>query len=213
MIELEKYSGIMLERAASALLKNNFGVVVCKDRVEALYNLKKNIPINAKIGFGGSKTLEQIGFFKEFEPFKYLNILNRNKEGLNHDQKNKIQQEGLTADVFVSSANALSISGELVLIDKWGNRSAAMTYGPKLRIFVIGKNKITSNLELALDRAKNKAAVINNIRFDTKNPCTLSGKCMDCNSENRICGVTTIIHRAIPPQSIIVILIDEDLGF
>ncbi len=213
MIEIEKYTGLLLERVAASLKKNNFSVVICKDRVEALYHLKKNIPLNSKIGFGGSRTLEQIGFFKEFEKFKYPNLLDRNQLDLSLEDKQRIQKEALTADVFVSSANAVSITGEIVFIDKWGNRSAAMTYGPKLRIIVAGRNKITSSLELALDRAQNKAAVINNIRFETKNPCTISGRCQDCNSENRICGVTTIIHRSIPANSIFVLLVDEDLGF
>ena len=95
----------------------------------------------------------------------------------------------------------------------WGNRCGAMTYGPKKKIFIVGRNKITHDLPSAIQRAKDTASVLNNIRFNGNNPCTVSGKCMDCNSKDRICSVTTIIHRCQPPKSILVMLINEDLGF
>jgi hypothetical protein len=176
------------------------------------------------IGFGGSKTLIEIGFFDHFTKQKYTNLLDRNDPELSWEERNLIQIKALSSDFFVCSANAVSSDGKLLLIDKMGNRNAAATYGPKKRIFIAGRNKITVDADIssqgkntlpvkAFDRAKNKASVLNNMRFDTKNPCTIQGYCSDCTGKNRLCSVTTIIERAFPVGSALVMLINEDLGF
>ena len=119
----------------------------------------------------------------------------------------------LLSDVFLCSVNAISQTGDLVLIDKWGNRNAALTFGPKKRIVIAGINKITPNLQTAIDRVKNKASILNNIRFNTQNPCMTIGKCCNCDREERLCSITTIISKSQPIKSIIVFLVKEELGF
>lgn len=212
MPKKDKFKDI-LEKTKISLEKHNFEVINTKNKEEALEKLKEIINKDSIIGFGGSKSLEEIGFFEYFNTSNYPNLIDRNKPDISPEIKNELQKKALTSDFFLSSANGVSRTGELVLIDKWGNRNGAMTFGPKKRIFIIGKNKIKKNLEKAIKRAQDKAGVLNNIRFDTKNPCTKSGKCEDCESTERICCITTIIHRCQPPKSIIVVLVNENLGF
>jgi hypothetical protein len=213
MSEKEKYNDLILEKTVNSLKNSFFDVLRFKNKNEALDHLISLIKNDSVIGFGGSATLEEIGFFEVFTSDKYPNLLDRRKPGLSPEKKLEIQRACLTADFYLCSVNALSQSGEIVMIDKWGNRSGAMTFGPKKRIFIAGVNKIEPDLEHAIYRAKNTSAVLNNIRFDTKNPCTKNGKCMDCGSTDRLCSVTTIIHRCQPPGSILVMLIEEELGF
>ena len=203
----------IIKNTIKSLEKHNCEVIYTDNKEEALNKLKELIDKKSTIGFGGSKSLEEIGFFEYFNTANYPNLIDRNKPDISPEEKSKLQKKALTADFFLSSANGVSQTGELVLIDKWGNRNGAMTFGPNKRIFVIGKNKIKKNLKKAIKRAQDKAAVLNNIRFNTKNPCTKSGKCKDCNSIERICSVTTIINRCQPPKSILVIIVNENLGF
>ena len=105
------------------------------------------------------------------------------------------------------------MSGEMIFIDKNGNRNAAVTYGPKHVYLIVGRNKITDSAASALTRASDVAAVKNNLRFDTGNPCTLVGRCLDCESDSRLCGVTTVLQRCVPEKTKTVILVNEDLGF
>lgn len=204
---------LKIEKTAISLKKNNFAVEICETKQDALNLLTDMIDSNASIGFGGSRSLEEIGFFDVFTPEKYPNFLNRKKKDMTPEEKVTIQHKSLTADYFLASANAISQTGEIIMIDMWGNRNGAMTYGPSKRIFIVGKNKIAQDLNTALERAQDTAAVLNNIRFDTKNPCTTNGKCMDCNSTGRLCNITTIIQKCLPVQSILVLLINEELGF
>ncbi|OHD40294.1 MAG: hypothetical protein A2086_03670 [Spirochaetes bacterium GWD1_27_9] len=212
MTEQETFYNILIQKTIASLTKNFFEVILVNNKEEAMAHLLNLFDKNSVIGTGGSRTLDEIGFFEKITTKDYPNFLDRKKD-LTPEQKSVMQRKALTADFFVSSANGLTKTGELVLLDKWGNRNGAMTYGPIKRVFVIGRNKICPDLQSAIDRTKNKAAVINNIRFDTKTPCTIQGECVDCNSPSRICGVTTIISRCQPPKSILVILVNEDLGF
>ena len=213
MDQKNNINNLMISETIKSLEKHFFKVIYCKNKTEALDKIIDIIDVNSTIGYGGSKTLEEIGFFNKFTTKNYPKILDRRNLENTSEMKKELQNKALTSDYFLCSANAVSQTGELILIDKWGNRNAGMTYGPKNRIFVIGKNKIEPDLHKALDRAKNKASVLNNKRFETKNPCTKADKCMDCDSTERLCSITTIIHRCQSPQSIIIILINEDLGF
>ena len=58
-----------------------------------------------------------------------------------------------TPDVYLSSANGLSETGENVNIDGKCNRVAATLFGPKRCIFVCGVNKLRPDLQSAIERA------------------------------------------------------------
>jgi len=213
MNEKNRLKDLIISKTAQALRKNFFTVHVADSAKDALDYLLKTIPVDSSIGFGGSRTLEEIGFFDEFTKQKYPNLFDRNDKTLSVEQKRLLQLSALGADYFVSSCNAMTKTGELTFIDMWGNRCGGMTYGPKTRIVVASWNKITEDLISALDRQKNTASVLNNIRFDTKNPCTVTGECSDCSSDNRICGITTVLHRSFPKESVHVVIVKEELGF
>jgi len=213
MRELDCYNQILLTKTIENLRKNFFDAYYFFNREEVIKELKGIIQKDAVIGYGGSRTLEQLNFFEYFNKKDYPNLIDRRDSNLSFEQKRELQIKTLSSDIFLCSANAISQSGEFVLIDKWGNRNAALTFGPKKRIVIAGVNKITPDLESAIERAKNRASVLNNIRFNTKNPCVSGGKCFNCNNEERLCSVTTIISKCQPVRSIMVFLINEELGF
>ena len=210
---LNEQRNILLNVAVDRFTKKGFHVEIFETSNEAITWLKNEIKTTDVIGFGGSKTLEQIGFFNVFNKNDYPNFLDRNDTTLTYEQKVDVWRKALTADVFLCSANGVSISGELVLIDKNGNRNAAATFGPKKRIFVIGWNKLQKDFEAAVGYAKNVAAVQNNLRFQTGNPCTKAGKCLNCNTSDGLCFVTTTISNVVPAFPATLLIIKEDLGF
>jgi hypothetical protein len=82
-----------------------------------------------------------------------------------------------------------------------------MIFGPGHVVLVVGANKITDDLNQALLRAKQVAAPMNAIRLKQRTPCTITGNCGECSSEERICRVTTIIEHkpALTPFTVIVV--------
>lgn len=105
------------------------------------------------------------------------------------------------------------MKGELVNRDGFGNRVAAMIFGPQKVIIAAGINKVVKDIEEADERIKLQAAPLNTKRHELPNPCQKTGVCADCESPNRICNITTIIHKCPPLTDIHVVLIGEDLGY
>jgi hypothetical protein len=100
-----------------------------------------------------------------------------------------------------------------VNIDGNGNRVAAITWGPKHVIFVIGMNKVAQDQDAALKRARSTASPTNAARFDIQTPCQLDGQCHDCNSPQSICNYIHFLRNSSKPGRIIVILVGENLGY
>lgn len=82
-------------------------------------------------------------------------------------------------------------------VDGTGNRVAAMLFGPKQVIVVVGINKIVKDLEAAKNRVKELAAPANCVRLNRNTPCTKVGYCMNCDSKDRICNEYVVIKDRI----------------
>ena len=78
---------------------------------------------------------------------------------------------------------------------------------------IFGINKIAENYELALDRARNIAAVKNAIRLKKNTPCVKTGKCMNCKSPERICRGLTVLWEKPKGQDYEIIIVKEELGY
>jgi len=122
-------------------------------------------------------------------------------------------KECLTADVFLTGANAISIDGQMVNIDGGGNRVAAISYGPDSVIVIAGMNKVVNSLEDALTRARTYAAPINKQRFPEITGCSSTGVCTDCKAPGGICNQILTTRLCRPAGRIKFILVGEDLGF
>ena len=163
-----------------------------------------------EIGMGGSVTAAQLGLPEKLEAAG-CTVYAR---GRSWDRKDT--DKGVTAPVYISSANGVAETGELVNIDGTGNRVAATLYGPEKVYFIVGLNKLAPTLEAAIWRARNIASPLNAKRLNRRTPCALSEvmKCYDCQSPERICRGMAI-HMG-PMKGVgetIVVLIDEELGY
>ncbi len=125
-----------------------------------------------------------------------------------------IRDKAVGAHCYILSANALSENGEIINIDGTGNRVAAAIYGPRKVFYIVGVNKITPDLESALYRARSVASPKNAKRLHVNTPCAVKGdKCYHCQSEDKICAVTTITERAPGNTEVCVLLVGQNLGY
>ncbi|MBF0531392.1 MAG: lactate utilization protein, partial [Deltaproteobacteria bacterium] len=123
------------------------------------------------------------------------------------------RKKGLTSQILISSSNALTEDGCLVNVDGFGNRVAAMIFGPDKVILAIGMNKVVTDVPAAMDRLKSISRPWNNKRMGLPNPCTETGFCADCQNQTRICNYFTIIERSFIPGRIVIVLVGQDLGY
>ena len=200
------------EKVVKALEKNNFQAHYAVNRVAAIEKAMSLIPAGATIGVGGSWTLKELGIPEQLAK-KGHTVYDHNIPGLTMEDSLALRRKELLCDVFLSSANAVTLDGQLVNTDGSGNRVAAMSFGPKKVIVIVGVNKIVSDLDAAMERIETVAAPINNKRLDRPNPCTITGMCMDCQGSTRICNITSILHKRPPAIDFHVIVVGEELGF
>ncbi len=159
------------------------------------------------VGMGSSMTIEELGLYEALSQ-KNAIVWHQKTPG---DEARHLERH---VAVYLTSANAISRTGEIVNIDGTGNRVSATIYGPKMVYYIVGKNKIADNRDAAIFRAKNIASPKNAQRLHVKTPCAVRGdRCYDCDSPERICHVTVIFDRAPIRTPSEIVLINEELGF
>ena len=178
------------------------------NREEALKIALELIPEGSEVNMGGCMTAHQIGLFDAMKNGNY-NFVDRDDT----DDRRAAMIAAFNADVFLASANAITEDGIMVNIDGSANRIAALAFGPRKLVHIVGMNKVCADVHDAIKRARNVAAPINAQRFGLSTPCSKTGACGDCKSEDCICCQMLITRFAMDPNRVHVILVNEDLGF
>ena len=171
------------------------------------------IPQGATVFRCGSMSAVGMGLWDSIAALPGVNLIDPYRPELSPEEGMELRRRGLTADVMIASTNAITLDGRLVNLDGMGNRVAAMAFGPKKVILVVGMNKVAPDLESAVARVKHYAAPVNNIRYGLKNPCVETGLCSDCKTPQRICNMWSIIEGHMIKDRIHVKLVGENLGY
>jgi L-lactate utilization protein LutB len=205
-----------LETLKEAFEKNNFAVYLAKTSADAkTLVLDTLLPELAPktVSWGGSLTHIQTGIYAALKERQDITVLDTYDKNLSPEDSYELRRQSLLVDLFITGTNAVTEKGRLVNLDMIGNRVAAITFGPKHVILIIGRNKIVSDVDEAVERIKTYAAPVNVMRLGKKTPCLKTGVCQNCKSPERICNTWTISEKAFPKGRIKVILVNEDLGF
>ena len=171
---------------------------------EAVDYLDRQID-GVSVGFGGSVTVQEMDLY---------NRLASHNDAFWHWTKGTVA-EATAADVFITSANGVAETGEIINIDGTGNRVASTLYGHKKVYFIIGVNKIAPDYDAALWRARNIASPKNAQRLGRKTPCAVNAdKCYDCKSPERICnGLVVLWQKMKGIKEMEVVIVNQELGY
>jgi L-lactate utilization protein LutB len=212
---MEKYWELRLKNCKSALENNNFGAFIAETPSDAkkiiIDLILPEIDIKS-VSWGDSLTLYATGILPYFREKSEIKLIETFGEKISRDKSMERRREAILTDLFFTGTNAVIESGMLVNLDMIGNRVGGITFGPKFVVIVVGRNKIVSNLEEAMNRIKNIAAPANAIRHAKNTPCVKTSHCTDCKSPDRICNIWTIHEKSHPKGRIKIILINRDLG-
>ena len=203
-----KRNGLLSEKVIKGLESRNMSGYYAKDKEEALKLALELIDEGSSVTMGGCMSAHEIGLVEALKRGNY-SFIDRDE----YEDKRKAMLMAYDADVYLASANAMTEDGVLVNIDGNSNRVSAIAQGPKKVVFIVGMNKVCSDLDAAMKRARNVAAPINAQRFGLNTPCSKLGTCMDCKSPDTICCQFLITRYSRHEGRIHVILVGEDLGF
>ena len=165
------------------------------------------------IGIGGSQSVQQLGLDARLAEHNTIYWHWLPEQAQQYGGVNAVRDLAAKAEVYLTSANALSAQGQIINIDGAGNRIASTAYGHKEVYFLIGANKIAETFEAAMHRARNVAAPLNARRLGRKTPCAVGElKCHDCSSPERICNGFLTLERPMMGMKMTVLLVEETLG-
>lgn len=204
-----------ISKTKKALEKNGFDVYQVENKEKAKEIFFNDIlpEINPKtVSYGDSMSAESTGILEKLKKIENIKFIEPFDEEETRKEQIQASKDALQGDLFIAGSNAVTKTGLLVNLDMVGNRIAGIAFGPRKVVLVIGKNKITKDLEAAMKRVR-KIAPKNAARHPSLNlPCQKTGKCMDCSSPNRICNSWLITEKSYPKGRIKIILVEEDLG-
>jgi hypothetical protein len=220
---MDKFSkNVILKRVnkvAESLKKNNMDYYYASSKEEVTAIVENLLNRGDVIASGGSVTLNECGvldMIKMNDNYKYFD-----RENVDPADIPQLYKASFSADVYLTSANAITENGELVNIDGNSNRIAAIAFGPKSVIVVAGYNKIVADVEEGIKRIKTFSAPANAMRLDCATPCASTGECCaadggicdGCASDDRICCNYLVSAYQRQKGRIKVIIVGEELGY
>jgi L-lactate utilization protein LutB len=200
-----------IEKTIKALNRHGFKAEFIASKDQAAKLILERIPREATVGIPGSRTVRELGLdraLRERGNVTYDHWL----KGLSKEDILKMRKAQLTCEVLLTSANAVTETGEILNMDGVGNRIAPTIFGPQKVIFAVGINKLAPDLAAARMRVMNIAAPRRASELDLEVPCVKTGECNDCNSPDRVCRAELVLHRAPSLTEIEVYIVGEDLG-
>ncbi len=200
------------KKCVKNLKKHEFDAQLTSNADEAASVIMEMVSGFESFGFAGSNTTRQLGLPEKLKKLGKT-LYDHWKEGLSPEESLEVRKKQSQCDCFICSANAVSLTGEIVNVDGIGNRTNAMSFGPQKVVIVAGMNKVTKDLNSALNRIHEVAAPMRADSLSADTPCARTGICSDCNSPGRLCRITTILHRKPMLTDISVVLVNQELGF
>lgn len=206
-----KRNELLAQKVIKGIDSRNMKGYYAASKEEALKIALELIPENSSVTMGGAMSAREIGLVDALKSGNYRFI--EREDAKTPDEKRQATLDGYDADYFLTSANAMTEDGVMINIDGNSNRVSFIAHGPKHVIAIVGMNKICSDVDAAMKRARNVAAPINAQRFGLQTPCAKTGACMDCKSPDTICCQFLITRYSRHEGRIHVILVNDNLGF
>ena len=197
------------------LEKRGFTAEFCETVDEARARALRFVQSGMKVSWGGSVTLDQLGLRDELrkkDSAGEIEVIDGYAPKTKEEQFAE-KTRALTSDVFFMGTNAVTLDGVLANTDGNGNRVAALCFGPKKVVVIIGMNKVCADLDSALKRISLEATPANAIRLGIDSPCSVNGNCVDCYTQDHTLCSMTVVTRMCTTGRIHVIVVNESLGF
>ncbi len=109
--------------------------------------------------WGDSLTMRTTGIIEAIRENPGIELIETFIPGQPREAVMENRRRALLCDLFFTGTNALTECGKLVNLDMVGNRTAAITFGPRHVIICVGRNKLVPNVAAAMERASKYAAL------------------------------------------------------
>ncbi|MBQ6753297.1 MAG: lactate utilization protein [Clostridia bacterium] len=203
-----KRNELLAQKVIKGLESRNMKGCYAANKEEALKIALDLIPEGSSVTMGGCMSAVEIGLVDAINSSDKYTFIDRAAMA-----PREALLAGYDADIFLTSANAMTEDGIMVNIDGNANRVSYIANGPKKVIVIVGMNKVCDDIDGAMKRARAVAAPTNAQRFGLETPCSKTGTCANCKSPDTICCQFLITRYSRHAGRINVILVNDSLGF
>lgn len=143
----------IIEKTVKALNKNDFHATVVENGEEAAAKVYELVPEGADVQLNTSITLEKIGVMEKIDKSGKYNSHRAKIFSLDHHKdEEQIRILRSVADYALGSVHAITHDGRLMIASKSGSNIPTYAYGGKHIIFVVGAQKIVTDLNEGFER-------------------------------------------------------------
>jgi L-lactate utilization protein LutB len=201
-VDPEKWNALPLpgvvDRTVKAIENRGIHVIPAENGDGALAVLRALIPPGAEVMNGSSTTLAEIGYDDLIAGGKsgWKNVHHRITAEDDGAKRAELRRKSVTADYFISGANAIAETGEIVACDASGSRVGAWPFAAGHLVIVAGTNKIVPTLDDALHRVWEYAYRLEDARAKKAyGISSVIGKCVILAHEMNRGRITLILIR------------------
>lgn len=201
----------VIRQAVHGMQEKGFTVVELETAEQAAQYLLAHIPAKASVGVGGSVSVRDTDILALLS---HKDCAVYQSWGEKPEDVPMIRQKSRTADIYLTSANAVTRDGRLVLLDGIGNRVGAVVDGPQTVYFIISHSKVVDGgINTAIARIKQTACPQNARRLGLQTACAKTGICKAQDCEQSICRFTVAVDRAPKNREFVVLFVAQALGY
>jgi len=191
-----------INRVVSALESNNITVKVVQNGDEASDLIEQIIPDGAEVMTMTSVTLDTLGVAEKLNSEKYDSVKGKLSSMSRETHGRQMQQIGAAPEWAVGSVHAVTEDGKVVIASNTGSQLPAYAYGAEHVVWVVGVQKIVSNLDEAMKRIDEYVLPLESERARKA-----------YGVEGSYVSKLLIVNREVKKDRVTMILVKESLGY
>ncbi len=195
-----------IERTLKALNANGIEAILVANAAEARQKVLAMLPAGAEVMTQTSITLESSGISKEINESGRFNSVRNTLSSMNPEtQRREMRKLGAAPDFAVGSAHAVSEGGTVIVASNTGSQLPSYVYGAGTLIWVIGAQKIVSDVDEGLRRIREYVLSLESAR--ARKAYGLPADWQSFYSK------ILLFNREVNPGRVRLLLVNEALGF
>ncbi|MGB2939375.1 MAG: LUD domain-containing protein [Candidatus Dormiibacterota bacterium] len=157
----------VLDEVAAALTENGFLAEVADDGPDAKRRALEKIPKGAEVYTAQSATLNALGIAEAIdESGEYDSVRKRLASMDRATQADEMRALGARPQYIIGSPQAITRDGQVVMASYGGSQLAGYVSGARHVVWVVGAQKIVTNVDEAFDRIDNHALPLESARLE-----------------------------------------------
>ncbi|HEX3099471.1 MAG TPA: LUD domain-containing protein [Patescibacteria group bacterium] len=189
----------VMQKTADALKANGINTIIVANAEGAKIEASKLIPEGSSVMTMTSETLRTLGLTAQFdESGKYKSV----RGELATAEGARKRELGAAPDFTIGSVHAVTADGKVIIASNTGSQLAAYVYGAAKVVWVVGGQKLVSNLEEGMQRIYDYVLPLESVRAHEA-----------YGVEGSNVSKLLIVNKEVDPERINLIIVQEKLGF